>query len=63
MSSLIGILVAIIAYLFYQNKKLKGKVLDTELKNDKEKLYDAQKKTDSARDRFLALLDKYRKGE
>lgn len=63
MSSLIGFLAAIILYLFYQNGKLKSKVIDAELKNEKENLNDVQKKTNSARDRFLDLLNKYRKGE
>lgn len=63
LNSLLGILAAIVAYLFYQNKLLKRRVMDSELKNEKENLNDAQKKTDSARDRFISLLDKYRKGE
>lgn len=61
LNSLLGMLVALIAFLFYQNKRLKRKAIDAELKSEKENLNDAQKKTDSARDRFLSLLDKYRK--
>ena len=63
MNSLLAFLAAIIAYLFFQNKSLKKKTFDAELKNDKEELNDAQKKTDGARNRFLDLLDRYRKGK
>ena len=63
LNSLLGILAALVAILFYQNKRLKRKVVDTQIKTEKEKLHDAQKKTNTARDRFFSLLDKYRKGE
>jgi|GEM_PF-3165309 len=63
MNSLLGVLAAIIAYLFYQNKKLKSKTLSVELKNEKEKLHETQEKSNSARDRFLDLLERYRKGK
>ena len=63
MNSIIALLAALVAVLFFQNKKLKRKVIDTDIKNEKEKLHDAQEKTDNARNRFLDLLNKYRKGE
>jgi t-SNARE complex subunit (syntaxin) len=63
MNSIIGLLAALVAFLFFQNKKLKRKVIDTDIKNEKENLDDAQKKSDSARNRFIDLLNKYRKGE
>jgi t-SNARE complex subunit (syntaxin) len=63
MNSIIALLAALVAFLFFQNKKLKRKVIDTDIKNEKENLDDAQKKSDSARNRFIDLLNKYRKGE
>jgi t-SNARE complex subunit (syntaxin) len=63
MNSIIALLAALVAVLFFQNKKLKRKVIDTDIKNEKEKLHDAQEKTDNARNRFFDLLNKYRKGE
>lgn len=63
LNSILGILVAIVTYLLYQNKKLKRKVIDTELRTEKENLNEAQKKSNSARDRFFDLLNKYRKGQ
>lgn len=62
-NAILGFLGAILAYLFLQNRNLKRKAIDAELKNEKETLDDAQKKTNNARDRFLDLLNKYRKGE
>ena len=62
-NSVLAVLTAVIAYLFFQNKKLKRKVIDVEIKTEKEKLHDTQEKTNNARDRFFSLLDKYRKGE
>jgi t-SNARE complex subunit (syntaxin) len=63
MNSIIALLAALVAFLFFQNKKLKRRVIDTDIKNEKENLDDAQKKSDSARNRFIDLLNKYRKGE
>jgi biopolymer transport protein ExbB/TolQ len=63
LNTLMGLLAALVAVLFLQNKRLKRKLVDTEIKTEKEKLYDAQEKSNSARDRFLDLLNKFRKGE
>lgn len=63
LNSFIGVLLAVAAYFYFQNKKLKSKILDSDLKNEKEKLDEQQKKTDGSRNRFLDLLEKYRKGE
>jgi len=63
LNSLLGFLAALIFYLFFQNKRLKSKVLDSDLKNEKEKLDEHQKKTDNLRNRFFDLLERYRKGK
>lgn len=63
LNTLMGLLAALIAVLFLQNKRLKRKLVDTEIKTEKEKLHDVQEKSNSARDRFLDLLNKFRKGE
>ena len=38
-------------------------LIDEKIKTEKEKLHDVQEKSNSARDRFLDLLNKFRKGE
>lgn len=63
LNTLMGLLAALVAVLFLQNKRLKRKLVDTEIKTEKEKLHDAQEKSNSARNRFLDLLNKFRKGE
>lgn len=60
-NSIIGILAAIVAFFYYQNKRLKRKLIDTELKTEKENLNEAQKKSSGTRSRFIDLLNEYSK--